>query len=40
MLLIAWRPLTAARTARDLERLLLARFIDSHGRRPLANLTG
>lgn len=38
---IAWRPLSAAGTARDLERLVLAHFITlHHGKRPLANLTG
>lgn len=36
-LLVAWRP----GSARELEKLLLARFAELHaGRRPLANLTG
>jgi len=40
-LLVAWRPLTVPGRARDLEKLLLARFAELHrGRRPLANLTG
>ncbi len=39
-LLVAWRPLTRPGTARELERRLLERFVELHGRRPLANLTG
>lgn len=40
-LFVAWHELRAGGTARDLEKLLLARFAELNGgRRPLANLTG
>ena len=37
-LLVAWRVLEDAGTARDDERRLLDRFAELHGRRPFANL--
>lgn len=37
---VAWRVLTGTETARAFEQRLLERFVELHGVRPFANLTG